>query len=214
MDIQQLITDHRDWFYVVSFVWAFFEGETFVIFAGAAAAQGMLNLWGLMLTAGLGSFLGDQLYFWLGRHFGPKLMARFPKWEPNVEVALDYLRRYDIWFVLSFRFIYGIRNVSSFACGTSGIAWQRFFVLNLIAATVWVLVFAGTGYLLGVAFQELLEEIANDFGFVMLGVFVVVTIILYTAHRRGKARVAAMKAELAARHAAEAERERARPPAA
>src|SRR5438034_5808268 len=31
------------YFYLIAFIWTFLEGETFVLFAGFAAAQGVLN---------------------------------------------------------------------------------------------------------------------------------------------------------------------------
>ncbi len=37
MDVNQLIADYGGWFYAITFLWTFLEGETFVIFAGAAA---------------------------------------------------------------------------------------------------------------------------------------------------------------------------------
>ena len=38
MDVNQLIAEHGAWFYPITFLWTFLEGETFVIFAGAASA--------------------------------------------------------------------------------------------------------------------------------------------------------------------------------
>ena len=184
MDVNQLIADHGAWFYPITFVWTFLEGETFVIFAGAAAHQGLLNLELLILSAWLGSFAGDQLYFLIGLVWGAKLLARFPRYRAPVDVALGFLRRHNTWFVLSFRFIYGIRNVSSFAMGTSGLSWQRFFILNLIAAGLWAVTFAGAGYLLGKAFSAMLGDLAEQFGLVMLGIFLAVITGVVVMHKR------------------------------
>jgi len=57
--------------YVVAAAWAFFEGETFVLFAGAAGAvTGLIDPLLLILAFWLGSFAGDQLWFTLGRRYG------------------------------------------------------------------------------------------------------------------------------------------------
>lgn len=187
LDINQLIADYRDWFYVITFVWAFLEGETFVILAGAAASQGALHMYWLIGAAWLGSFFGDQFYFWIGRRWGHSLLKRFPKLQGGVNVALDMLHKYHVGFILSFRFIYGVRNFSSLAMGMSPIGWPRFALLNFIAAGLWANTFAWAGYVLGVAFEAVLGEIAEDFGLVMLAVFAVVGIILFLVHRRSKA---------------------------
>lgn len=188
LDIYQLIEEYRDLFYIITFIWTFLEGETFVIFAGAAASQGMLNQHILIAAAWLGSFCGDQLYFWIGRRFGHRLLKRFPKLQGGVNVALSMLHKYHIGFILSFRFIYGVRNFSSFAMGMSPISWPRFAALNFIAAGLWANTFAWSGYLLGKTFEAVLGDIAKDFGLIMLGIFAVVGGILFLVHRRGKAR--------------------------
>jgi membrane protein DedA with SNARE-associated domain len=176
MDVQELIRQHGLWVYVFTFVWTFFEGETFVLFCGFAAAQGLLNAPLLLISAWLGSFAGDQFYFWVGRHFGLKLLERRPAWRARVDKALAWLRRFDIGFILSFRFIYGIRNVSSFALGISGIDWRRFLSLNFIAAGLWAMIFVGAGYLFGQVSEAMLGDLAAEFRLIMLTVFAVVVV--------------------------------------
>ena len=56
MDISQLIADNGACFYLIAFIWTFLEGETFVLFAGFAAAQGLLNPVVLLAAVWLGSF--------------------------------------------------------------------------------------------------------------------------------------------------------------
>lgn len=187
IDIYHLIEQYREWFYVITFVWTFLEGETFVIFAGAASSQGLLHVYWLIAAAWLGSFCGDQLYFWVGRKYGHRLLKRFPKLQGGVNVALDMLHKYHVGFILSFRFIYGVRNFSSLAMGMSMISWPRFAMLNFVAAGLWANAFTWAGYLLGVAFEAVLGNIAKDFGLIMLGIFGTVGIVLFFVHRRGKA---------------------------
>ena len=100
MDVQELIRHHGLWVYVFTFIWTFFEGETFVLFCGFAAAQGLLNAPLLVIAAWTGSFAGDQFFFWVGRHFGLMLLARRPFWRARVDKALVWLRRFDVGFIL------------------------------------------------------------------------------------------------------------------
>jgi membrane protein DedA with SNARE-associated domain len=195
MDVQQLILEHGVWSYLITFAWTFFEGETFVLFVGFAAAQELLSAPLLLVAAWLGSFTGDQCYFWIGRHFGLRVLARQPKWRERVDAALGWLKRYDALFILSFRFIYGVRNFSSFALGISGIDWKRFLILNFTAAGLWAAVFVGAGYLCGHALQSMLGEVAHDFGLVMLAGFAAVLMCAHIAHRahRRRRRAAALQ---------------------
>jgi membrane protein DedA with SNARE-associated domain len=188
MDLQNLIVEYGDLFYLLTFAWTFLEGETFVLFASFAAAHGLLNPWVLLIAAWLGSFCGDQVYFAIGRRYGPRLIARFPRWTPGVESSLGFLRKYDTGFILTFRFIYGIRNLASFAMGTSGLNWNRFLVLNFIAAGVWAASFVGLGYLCGQAFEAVLGDVVESFGLVMLGVFITLMAGGVIVHRLQKRR--------------------------
>ena len=187
-EIARLMEAYGDWFYIGIFLWTFFEGETIVIFGGYAAYHGIVDPIKLLFGAWFGSFLGDQVWFFLGRRYGEALMARFPKWRPKVEIALDLLYEFKTLFILSFRFIYGIRNVSSFAVGLSEISWARYSATNLIAAGLWASSFTAAGYLFGHVSEAALGKGAKIFGFGALLVFIVVVWLLL---RRVKARVAA-----------------------
>jgi membrane protein DedA with SNARE-associated domain len=183
MEFDQLIAEHGAWFYLIAFIWTFLEGETIVVFAGFAAAQGLLNPVLLLAATGLGSFVGDQSWFWVGRHFGSKLLDRFPRWRGGVETALRWLERYNTGFILSFRFIYGVRNFSSFAMGMSAIRGRRFLILNFLAAAFWAAGFVSLGYFLGHAFRAVLGDIARTFSLAMLGVFLTIAGGVGTFHR-------------------------------
>lgn len=183
MDLARLAADYGDYIYPIIFAWTFLEGETFVIFGGVLAHQGYLSWPLLFLCAWFGSFCGDQFYFWVGRHWGKELLVRFPRWAPSAETALEMLRRYNTWFILSFRFVYGVRNFASFAMGMAGVPPLRFLVLNFLAACVWALSFAGFGYIFGEALEAVLGDLVETFGYVMLGVFVFVMCLITFIHK-------------------------------
>jgi membrane protein DedA with SNARE-associated domain len=188
MDINHLIAEHGAYFYLVALIWTFLEGETFVLFAGFAAAQGLINPILLLAATWLGSFSGDQTWFWIGRYFGSRLLDRFPRWRNGVEAALYWLERYNAGFILSFRFIYGIRNFSSFAMGLSAVHWKRFLSLNFLAAGLWAGSFVAAGFFLGHAFRAMLGHLIRSFSLVMLGAFIVFAVAVWFFHRLQKRR--------------------------
>ena len=182
-DVPRLIRQNGVWFYLLTFAWTFIEGETFVLVAGFFAAQGLLSGPLLLLAAWFGSFAGDQCYFWIGRRYGLRLLSYRPHWRGPVDSALGWVKRYDKWFILSFRFTYGIRNVSSFAMGISGIGWRRFLYFNFLAAFLWATTFVGAGYFCGRAMEHMLGKIAEDVGLAMLGAFVIGGGTIFAVHR-------------------------------
>jgi membrane protein DedA with SNARE-associated domain len=139
------------WAYLVAAAWAFFEGETFVLVGAALGhATGLVDPWLLMISVWIGSFLGDQVWFTLGRRYGPRVLRRFPGAKRRVGSALEFLERYGAVFVLTFRFAYGVRNVASAACGMSRMHHVRFACLNFIAAGIWAGSFVAGGWFLAV----------------------------------------------------------------
>ncbi len=193
-DIQPCVQRNGDLFYGITFLWTFLEGETFVIFAGALAVPGLggattpppINIYLLILAAWIGSFCGDQLYFFLGRRFGKKILRRFPRIQGGVQLATDMLHKYHTVFILTYRYMYGVRNFASLGMGMSDLSWPRFASLNFIAAFIWANSFAWGGYALGYFAASALGQI--NFGYIMIGVLVFVFALFAFLHWRGKRR--------------------------
>jgi membrane protein DedA with SNARE-associated domain len=164
MSLEQWIVDIANHYgplvYLVILGWTFLEGETIVLITGALISGGdvHLSVWLLSLFAFFGSFGGDQAYFYIGRTYGSPLLARWPTMARKVEWAFRLLHRHENLFILSFRFIYGIRNVSPFVIGMSGVSRRKFLALNLTAAIIWANTFAWGGYYIGKALEKYLGE--------------------------------------------------------
>src|ERR1700722_16347978 len=113
------------------------EGESVIFIAGFFAHEGYLSLPKLILVSFVGTLFADQALYFVGRHYGSSFIERFPSIEPRAAKAFQLLRRYDNIFILSFRFIYGIRIISPVVIGASGVGIQRFMILNFLAAIIW-----------------------------------------------------------------------------
>jgi membrane protein DedA with SNARE-associated domain len=156
---QEFFIQHENLFYLGLLVATFLEGETIVIIAGYLAAAGYFSLPMIILSAFTGTMCGDQLYFYIGRLWGKDILQKRSRLtRARVIRVTRLLRRYDVWFILSFRFIYGVRNVTPFAIGLSTIPALRFFILNFIAAAVWAVTFGSVGYFFGQAVKQFLSE--------------------------------------------------------
>lgn len=141
--------DYGTWGYLIAAGWAFFEGETFVLVAAALGrATGLVDPWLLMASVWIGSFVGDQVWFTLGRRYGQRAVRRFPGAKRRLDTALQSIERYGSLFILTFRFAYGVRNVASVACGMTRMSRLRFAALNFVAAGVWAGSFVAGGWFL------------------------------------------------------------------
>lgn len=177
------------WGYLGIIIWTFFEGETVVIVAGVLAAQGIMDPTLVMLSGLSGSFCGDQIYYYIGRRYGTPLLARWPTMRTKIDWAFKLLRKYETIFILSFRFIYGIRNVSPFVIGISGVPRLRFFILNLIAAAIWANSFTWGGYFLGQALETYLGEYKFHVLGAVIAVFAAIGTVRWLKTRRQLRRI-------------------------
>ncbi len=145
--------------YAVILIGTFFEGETVLVLGGAAAKLKYLELQWVILCAFVGTFLGDQFFFFIGRYKGQEILERWPAWQKRVDKVLLMLEKRFLLVILGFRFIYGIRTVTPFVLGMSRVRISEFMLLNAISAMVWANLFGILGYIFGQALELLIGDI-------------------------------------------------------
>jgi membrane protein DedA with SNARE-associated domain len=161
------------------------EGESVLLLAGFAAYSGLLELHTVIGVAVVGSFLGDQLWFLLGRTHGAKLLARFPKYAEPAARAEALLRKYHTPIILAVRFLYGLRIVLPFTIGMSRIPTLRFQLLNFAGAVMWASSGAVAGYLFGNAIEAVLGDIHRYEKFVLAFIAIAGLAYWWYSIRRG-----------------------------
>ena len=166
-DPMQLLSEYG---YLIILIWTFLEGETIVIIAGMLAPVIGLRPWLIALCAFIGTFLIDQLMFSLGKYKGPAMLRYFPRMEKRMDKAKSLFKKYDTALILSFRFIYGVRNITAIMLGLSGVSHKKFFILNFIGAGVWAVTFTYGGYFAGEAFRKAMAYFGKGVFFVLLAI--------------------------------------------
>jgi membrane protein DedA with SNARE-associated domain len=148
--VQQFLRDYLQVHgYWVLFIGTFLEGETILIFAGFLACQGFLSIYGVILSAFAGSFLGDQFYFHLGRQKGAYLLKIFTSIARKFRKALRLIERYGTFVAFVSRYTYGFRILLPIILGMTNLSARRFLLLNLASAFSWALLFSLAGFLFG-----------------------------------------------------------------
>jgi membrane protein DedA with SNARE-associated domain len=138
---------------------AAFEGQTSVIAGGVMARQQILSPAVVVLAAALGSGVIDYLLFVLGRSFRHTRWVRSAAEKPAFDKALSLIERHPIGFILSFRFLFGLRAAGPIAVGVSDVSTRKFATLNAVAAGIWAGAFVAVGYVFGPAVMSLLAAI-------------------------------------------------------
>ena len=150
-----------DFGYIAIFVGTFLEGELVLALGGVAAAHGYLSFTMVVLVAITGGFLGDQTCFWLGRRYGPRVLARYPALAAKAPRVQNLLRRWDAMAVIVLRFAYGLRIAGPIIIGTCGISPWRLAFFNFIGVLIWAPIVAGVGYVAWYAIEQWIGRIKH-----------------------------------------------------
>lgn len=175
--------------YLAILIGTFLEGETILVLGGLAAHLGYLHLEGVILAAFLGSWCGDQLYFFLGRWRGQQWLDKHPGWKQKAATVLVRMERHPSLLIIGARFMYGLRTVTPFVFGMSKVPTSHFLVLNGIAALLWAVCIGLLGYLFGHAVELWIGK-AKHYEAWLLGAVAIIGLIAWLIYRfraKGKA---------------------------
>lgn len=184
MDLPQLIQEYG---YAAVAVGSFLEGETVLILAAVSAQLGFLELPAVIVVAAIGAFLGDNVYFFSGRRFGPRLMRRFPALARAVPRVDRFVGRWHALAVILLRFTYGLRIAGPIVLGAGRMRTFTFVWANALGAAIWAVLLAAIGWAAGHAATRLLGGLARvehiAIG-VMATIVVVVAVVHFVSRRR------------------------------
>lgn len=155
--------------------WAVFfgvvlEGEVALILAGYTLSRGYLNALPVFLLAVAGGTAGDSLYYLLGRHYGGRLIRRFPRLRRLRARAVLLVRRWGRSAAFLTRFAYGLRSALPMTIGAARMPPRVFVPFNVAGALVFALVYLSLGYLFGEAIEELLGRVRPYEKWILLGI--------------------------------------------
>jgi len=174
---------------IAIFIGCVAEGESFAILGGFFAHQEILTIAGVFIAAFLGSFLGDGMFFMAGRHFTDHAIVVRLRHKRGFSHAYQLVRRHPNMFVLTNRFIYGLRLVGGIAAGMAEIPVARFLILNALSSLIWSTVFVGLGYFFGLGAETLIGDTLRSHQRLLMGLAIGIgasVIAGIVAHRMAK----------------------------
>jgi membrane-associated protein len=122
----------------------FITGDSLVFAAGliAASSANNVNIWVMATGVGIAAWLGDQVGFTLGRHYGrPYLDKRKGKWiKAGITKSENLFTTWGWWAVVIARFMPWARVFVPVVAGIAKMNYYKFFSANLVGALAW-----GTG---------------------------------------------------------------------
>lgn len=119
----------------------FITGDSLVFAAGlvAAAHQDSINIYVMVIGVAIAAWLGDQVGYTLGRHYGrPYLDRRKGKWLRHaIARSEQFYERYGWWSVVVARFVPWGRVIIPALAGIGRMNYYKFFSANLAGALLW-----------------------------------------------------------------------------
>ena len=182
MGIEQLVIRHG---LLAVFIGSALEGDFTLILAGVVAHLGFFPFPLAVGVGMLGSFIGDSVWYLLGRFGGPGFRAGrfYRRVGPRIQRLAD---RFGPWQLVLARFVYGTKAASMVFWGLHGLKFRRFGPIDAIGCALGSAVFTGLGYLVSGSATLLLGRVRRVqlwlLGAVLVGA-VLVLIIHLTARR-------------------------------
>jgi undecaprenyl-diphosphatase len=159
-----------------AFVGLFIPGETAVLFGGVLAAQGRVNLVGMMAAAAAGAAAGDSIGYEIGRHFGGRLRrSRLGRrvGDARWDRGGAYLTRKGGRAIFLGRFVGVLRALVPALAGVARMPYRTFLAWNMAGGILWSCGLVGLGYAAGDSYRRV-ERDAGRAGLLLLVVAVLI----------------------------------------
>ena len=157
--LRNIITDYGVWTHGILFAVIFIEtglvimpflpGDSLLFAAGAFAADGLLNVWGLIVLLIIAAVLGDAVNYSIGHYLGER--AYNIKW-----IKKEYFDKTHAFFekhggkaIFLARFVPIVRTFAPFVAGVGKMSYSYFATYNIVGGVTWVMLFTLLGYFFG-----------------------------------------------------------------
>ncbi|MDQ1243841.1 MAG: hypothetical protein QG565_181 [Campylobacterota bacterium] len=168
----------REYGYIVLFAWSILEGELGLVMAGIMSHTGDMFLPFAIVVGGLGGFVGDQIYFYIGRFNKSYIHNKIRSQRTKFAFAHILLKKYGWPIIFVQRYMYGLRTVIPMAIGLTKYSARQFAIINFISAIFWASITIIPAYFYGDELLNLIRWIKAHWYFAIpLISFIVITVI-------------------------------------
>jgi membrane protein DedA with SNARE-associated domain len=153
--------------------------------AGVFAGDGEMRLALILLLAVAATLLSDSLWFWLGRHYGHRilnLMCRFSV-EPDtcVHRAEHFMLRHGVKSLLVSKFVPGMNRTTLPLTGTARTPLGRFLLWDAAGSLLWAGVYTGIGFTFSDEIRDAADRILRIGGEAAIALVVALILLYFTA---------------------------------
>jgi membrane-associated protein len=147
-------------------------GDSLLFAAGALIAKvGVLNVWVLIPLLFLSAILGDNVNYFAGNFFGPKILLK----EKIKFIKKEYLYKTQAFYekhggktIIMARFVPIVRTFAPFVAGIGSMTYRKFIGFCILGGILWVSSLTLAGYYFGQ-----IPWIKNNFEMVVFGIILI-----------------------------------------
>lgn len=176
----------KEYGYIVLFFWSILEGEMGLIMAGIFSHMGEMSLPISIAVGGLGGFIGDQIYFYIGRFNKRYIHKKLRSQRRKFAIAHLLLKRYGWPIIFVQRYMYGMRTVIPMAIGLTQYSSRQFAIINFISAIAWASITIIPAYYYGEEILNLLKWIKEHWYIAIPVILVIVNLVVINMNRLEK----------------------------
>ena len=186
----KLLTEHV---YVILFISLILEfaalplpGETMMVVAGVMAYNGHGSYVGMIIASALGTVIGMQFSYEIGRRLGTKAIDKYGVYigltPYRMTKAAEFFNKFGNIVIVIAYFLPGVRHILGYFSGISRIDAKKFHIYSTIGGVFWVVVFITLGYVLGPSAPHAFK-LLHKYG-TMLFILAIAALFIYLIYKK------------------------------
>ena len=186
----KLLAEHV---YVILFVSLILEfaalplpGETMMVVAGVMAYNGHGSYVGMIIASALGTVIGMQFSYEIGRRLGTKAIDKYGVYigltPYRMTKAAEFFNKFGNIVIVIAYFLPGVRHILGYFSGISRIDAKKFHIYSTIGGVFWVVVFITLGYVLGPSAPHAFK-LLHKYG-TMLFILAIAALFIYLIYKK------------------------------
>lgn len=171
--LKELLFNYQEYAYIIVFLWCILEGELALILAGIFAHEGHVDLAMIIFIAGLGGFVGDQIYFYIGRYNKKYISKKLAKQRRKFAVAHILLKKLGWPIIFIQRYMYGFRTIIPISIGITRYSAKKFAIINLFSAWAWAAITILIAWYFGKEIWDIIHT-AEKYWYIAIPIIVII----------------------------------------
>lgn len=144
--LQQITPLISEYGLIIIFFGMILEGLVMIFVTGFLCHMGIFSFQEAWIAAYLGAIAGDQVWFYLGRSYGRKILNKFPRLQVKLTTSPSFFNSKADFVALFARFVYSGAIIFPLALGIQNYSKKRYLLLDSIGDSIWAFIGISLGY--------------------------------------------------------------------